>query len=147
MRDISWGARDDCVWTTKGATCQYWRSTIVVRSPWWLSVDDKRRNVPILTVNDRREEPVMTVCGQQKAHATCQYWRSTFWIVQWRGIQLVTLPLNSIWEIYRIGRDASQRELVNYITELHIRFCCMIPYKFKGTAMPIFGIWHWPQID
>ena len=23
--------------------------------------------------------------------------------------------------------------------------CCMIPYKFKGTAMPLYDIWHQPQ--
>ena len=24
----------------------------------------------------------------------------------------------------------------------YIGVCCMIPYKFKGTAMPIYNIWH-----
>ena len=28
------------------------------------------------------------------------------------------------------------------LCSVYVCVCCMIPYKFKGTAMPIYNIWH-----
>jgi len=32
--------------------------------------------------------------------------------------------------------------MLNYCRLQYRCLCCMMPYKFKGTAMPVYDIWH-----